>query len=378
MQPQPALQRRLFITSSPPPRARGVTLHKPTGMWRAAITVNGARMELGAFADAVSASDAYEAARAVYRDQQYAAQRKRRKGGEAASSATLPPQPGEGDGAAAPVVTRSRFMGVQREVGHERWEAVLLVDGQERHGGEYDTEEDAARAHDALARMYLGRDAATNFPVNPYEAWVPDADVGGTGQIETRVGEPLTVEEVTAALTAERGIDVSALPLAGHSDLADHMVFVTGRSVLHMRKMADTIARALRRRRLPGLDAHVEARDMDDWMVVDAGNIIVNVMDADARAAFDLENFYKSLKTGQDPYAGMTFDQWLAANPVPDVWLRRLERDEADTAAGARPLPPPASTLVASMGPTFGKTREAASGVRPTRSRGAIGGGRAR
>ena len=36
----------------------------------------------------------------------------------------------------------------------------------------------------------------------------------------------------------------------------------------------------LRKRRLPGVDATVEAREMDDWMVVDAGNIIVNVMDA--------------------------------------------------------------------------------------------------
>ena len=35
-----------------------------------------------------------------------------------------------------------------------------------------------------------------------------------------------------------------------------------------------------RKRRLPGVDCSVEARDMDDWMVVDAGNIIVSIMDA--------------------------------------------------------------------------------------------------
>ena len=38
----------------------------------------------------------------------------------------------------------------------------------------------------------------------------------------------------------------------------------------------------LRKRQLPGVDPTVEARDMDDWMVVDCGNVIVNVMDAGA------------------------------------------------------------------------------------------------
>ena len=38
----------------------------------------------------------------------------------------------------------------------------------------------------------------------------------------------------------------------------------------------------LRKRRIRGVDHNVEAREMDDWMVVDAGNIIVNIMDAGA------------------------------------------------------------------------------------------------
>jgi hypothetical protein len=67
---------------------------------------------------------------------------------------------------------------------------------------------------------------------------------------------------------------------------------------------------------------------MDDWMVIDAGSIIVNVMAADVRAALDLEAFYEKMELGKDPYAGMTYDAWLDANPIPDAWLQRLERDE--------------------------------------------------
>lgn len=56
----------------------------------------------------------------------------------------------------------------------------------------------------------------------------------------------LTVDEVVGALTSMSGIDVTVIDLEGKSDLASYMVFVTGRSVPHMRKMADTIVKAVR------------------------------------------------------------------------------------------------------------------------------------
>lgn len=43
-------------------------------------------------------------------------------------------------------------------------------------------------------------------------------------------------------------------------------------------------------------------------MVVDCGNIIVNVMDAEAREVFALESFYEGMTAGEDPYAGMSYD----------------------------------------------------------------------
>lgn len=46
-----------------------------------------------------------------------------------------------------------------------------------------------------------------------------------------------------------------------------------------------------------------------------------------AREAFDLERFYETMKANQDPWEGLSFDQWLAANPVPERWLQRLEAD---------------------------------------------------
>jgi ribosome-associated protein len=240
------------------------------------------------------------------------------------------------------IVRSSKYIGVLKE-GKEAvlWEAVIVVNGQEISGGEYETELEAAKAYDALARMYVGAEAVTNVPLDPYKAWLPPDAVATTGQIVTKVGVPLTAEEIVEALRQERGVDVRVVALAGRSNLADALVFATGRSVPHMRKMADMVSRALRKRRLPGVDATVEARDMDDWMLVDCGNVIVSVMDADAREVFDLERFWEGMVEGKDPYEGMTYEQWLEKNPIPDKWLQRLERDERELEERRRMSAPP-------------------------------------
>lgn len=64
-----------------------------------------------------------------------------------------------------------------------------------------------------------------------------------------------------------------------------------------------------------------------------------------AREAFALEEMYENMKEGEDQDAGLTYDEWLEKNPIPEVWLKRLEEDEEEIEAAQRvPDAPSAGT----------------------------------
>lgn len=98
-------------------------------------------------------------------------------------------------------------------------------------------------------------------------------------------GQLLSVEEVDQALTALGGQDVRAFQTHGRLHTVQHLVFCTGRSQTHLRRMAGMVVDALRARRLksaPGFTG-AEGEDDEDWMAIDCGNIIVNLFLADTR-----------------------------------------------------------------------------------------------
>jgi ribosome silencing factor RsfS/YbeB/iojap len=184
------------------------------------------------------------------------------------------------------------------DAGDGKFEAVVELPGDRvLSGGLHASATDAARARDAVARMYLGDGVATNFEARASTAWAPEPLVrpGGGGDAPPLVpvlpGVKLTVDEVVLLLNAHAGVDVSSLDLAGKNDIAGFMVFVTGRTPGHMRRLADSVSDAARARApYPGVrDVGVEDREGDYWMLVDLGDIIVNVFDAVAREAFAIE-----------------------------------------------------------------------------------------
>lgn len=118
---------------------------------------------------------------------------------------------------------------------------------------------------------------------------------------------------MTAALEKEKAIDVYTVDLAGKSSLADYMIFTTGRSQAHMRRMADMLILSLRARNVQDdFEYSVEGRDCDDWMIADCNNIVVHFMRAETRRILNLEDHWENMVDDKHRvYGDMTEDEYM-------------------------------------------------------------------
>jgi hypothetical protein len=57
----------------------------------------------------------------------------------------------------------SRFVGVCWHKKDKKWQAAIQANGRQKHLGQFNSEEDAARARDAAAREFYGHEAYLNF-----------------------------------------------------------------------------------------------------------------------------------------------------------------------------------------------------------------------
>ncbi len=95
---------------------------------------------------------------------------------------------------------------------------------------------------------------------------------------------------IQTSLDDDKAEDIVALDLAGKSSLADYMVIASGTSQRHMQTLAEHIAEKLR---AIGFDfVSVDGRESEDWIVVDAGDVLVHIMRPDARRTYNLEKMW--------------------------------------------------------------------------------------
>ena len=98
------------------------------------------------------------------------------------------------------------------------------------------------------------------------------------------------LERIKQSLDDDKALDVVTIPLEGRSSLADALVIATGTSSRHVASIADHLARKLK-------DAGYGTRPVNgaqqgDWVLVDAGDIIVHIFRAEVRDYYDLEGMW--------------------------------------------------------------------------------------
>ena len=84
--------------------------------------------------------------------------------------------------------------------------------------------------------------------------------------------------------------DTVTIDLNGKSSIADYMVVTSGRSNRHVKSVAENVLEDLDEAGLPRV--RVEGMPHCDWVLIDAGDVIVHVFRPEVRTFYNLEKMW--------------------------------------------------------------------------------------
>ena len=110
--------------------------------------------------------------------------------------------------------------------------------------------------------------------------------------VSSRPNANETLRTVLACLDDSKAEDTVSIDLTSKSSIGDYMVVVTGRSQRHVASIADRVVKDLNQAGKSGV--RVEGMRQGDWVLIDAGDIIVHVFRPEIRAFYNLEKMWSA------------------------------------------------------------------------------------
>ncbi len=95
---------------------------------------------------------------------------------------------------------------------------------------------------------------------------------------------------VLQSLDDDQALETVTIPLAGKTSIADHMVIASGRSTRQVASMATKLADKIKAE--TGRIARIEGLPTADWVLIDAGDVIVHLFRPEVRSFYNLERMW--------------------------------------------------------------------------------------
>ncbi|GAB4166988.1 MAG: ribosome silencing factor [Rickettsiaceae bacterium] len=92
-------------------------------------------------------------------------------------------------------------------------------------------------------------------------------------------------------LEEKKAENITCLTLKGEVPIADYMIFASGRSIKNIRAIAEYVAFELKHKMK--WNASVEGLQGTDWVLLDAGDVIVHLFHPEAREKLKVEELWK-------------------------------------------------------------------------------------
>lgn len=98
------------------------------------------------------------------------------------------------------------------------------------------------------------------------------------------------LDSVLASLADSKAEDIVTIDITGKSPMADQVIVASGRSHRHVGAIADHLLRDLKD--AGHGNAQIEGAPQCDWVLIDAGDVIVHVFRPEVRAFYNIEKLW--------------------------------------------------------------------------------------
>jgi ribosome-associated protein len=104
------------------------------------------------------------------------------------------------------------------------------------------------------------------------------------------------LEIVLGSLADSKAEDVVSIDVTGKTAMADHIVVASGRSQRHVGAISDHLIRDLKSGHVRGV--RVEGLTHGDWVLIDAGDVIVHIFRPEVRDFYNIEKMWSAETAG--------------------------------------------------------------------------------
>lgn len=113
----------------------------------------------------------------------------------------------------------------------------------------------------------------------------------------TRPSAQDTLKLILSCLDDMKAEETVTIDLHGKSSIADYMVVTTGRVNRHVGAIADNVVKELHKAGIKSV--HVEGMPNCDWVLLDAGDVVVHVFRPEVRDFYNIEKMWTPGRTAK-------------------------------------------------------------------------------
>ena len=101
-----------------------------------------------------------------------------------------------------------------------------------------------------------------------------------------------TLGFILASINEMKAEDPVTIDLSDKSSIGETMVVATGRSNVHLQSIADRVVKDLKAHGITGI--RVEGLRQGDWVLIDAGSVIVHLFRPEVRTFYNIEKMWSA------------------------------------------------------------------------------------